>query len=309
VKAGTSTAVVTSPALATAPAAPRRVTRKFFEVSAAEFKTLAVPRLVEWRRTQRHALAMSRLEDRIAALLSDGVSLAEVPWGLEALGYSPATIAKYLAAAKRLVPEAKEDRELARLSRHFTSSANALRAARESKALTPAQVRLLVADLSTVVHWAIRITWLTASRICDWRKVRVIFHPQLIEVRYAAKWKSDQSMKRRIVKWLPRGGADSPAAWDAAIKTLVLNPKSVIAHIKTVAPDLGGHSLRHGAITFLEAHGHATDAIAALTNHAPCLRFSAMEEHYFAPWSPSTSVRSQKCLSMVAVLLNALESP
>jgi hypothetical protein len=285
------------------------VTRRFFEVSAAEFKTLAVPRLAEWRKTQRHALAMSRLEDRIAAMLSDGVTLAELPWGLEALGYSPATIAKYLAAAKRLVPEAKEDRELARLSRHFTSNANALRAARESKALTIAQIRLLVADLSTVLHWAIRITWLTASRIRDWHKVRVIFHPQLIEVRYPVKWKSDQTMKRRIVKWLPRGGADSPAAWQAAINTLALKPKTVIAHIRTVAPDLGGHSLRHGAITFLEAQGHATDAIAALTNHAPSQHFSAMEEHYFAPWSPSTSGRSKKCLSVVAALLNALESP
>jgi hypothetical protein len=54
------------------------------------------------------ALAVSRLQDRIAALLADGVTLAELPWGLDALGYCPATTVKYLTAAKMLVPGAKE---------------------------------------------------------------------------------------------------------------------------------------------------------------------------------------------------------
>jgi hypothetical protein len=299
--------VLTPLSPATAPIAQRR-TRHFYQVSAAEFKALAAPRLEVWRKTQRHALAVSRLQDRIAALLADGVTLAELPWGLDALGYCPATTVKYLTAAKMLVPGAKEDRELTRMTRHFSGKSNELRAVRESKALTIAQVRLLVGDLSTVLHWATRITWLSASRISDWRHVQVIFHPSLVEIRYITMWKSDQSLKRRIVKWLPRGGADSLAAWDTAIKTLVLDPRSVIAHIQTVAPNLSGHSVRHGAISFLEAQGHATSAIATLTNHAPCKRFSAMEEHYFAPWSPSTSGRSMECCRMGFALLNALES-
>jgi hypothetical protein len=72
---------------------------------------------------------------------------------VDALGHCPATTVKYLTAAKLLVPGAKEDRELTRMTRHFSGKSNELRAVRESKALTIAQVRLLVGDLPTVLRW------------------------------------------------------------------------------------------------------------------------------------------------------------
>jgi hypothetical protein len=116
-------------------------------------------------------------------------------------------------------------------------------------------------------------------------------------------------MKRRIVKWLPRVGADSPSRWQAAVETLVHNRQSVVAHIQTVAPNLGGHALRHGAIVYLESRGVPVESISTLTNHAPCKRFSALQEHYLAPWSPASSSKSKECIRMVSLLRAALESP
>jgi hypothetical protein len=175
--------------------------------------------------------------------------------------------------------------------------------------LTQHQIRQLVGDLSTAVQWATYVTFLTASRIGDWRHVEVRFHARLIEVRYVTAWKSDPTMRNRIVKWLPRGGADSPGLWQAALATLVHNRRSVVAHIQTVAPNLGGHALRHGAISFLEARGVPAESIVTLTNHAPCKRFSALQDHYFAKWSPPTSSKSMECQRMVSLLRIALESP
>jgi hypothetical protein len=249
------------------------------------------------------------VKDRIASILNAGVNLQTFAFALRSLGYKPGTIVSYLSLAKQLVPYAKDDRELTRLTRHFAGLSNAERAARTSRALTIDQIRLLVGDLSTVQHWAMRITWLTASRASDWDHVKVRFHKTLIEIRYVTQWKSDPMLKRRIVKWLPRGGADSPRLWQAAVLMLVRDRESILTHIRTVAPDLGCHSLRHGAIVFLESQGNSVESIATLTNHAPCKRFSALQDHYFAPWSPSTSSKSMECQRMAAQLLAALESP
>jgi integrase len=159
------------------------------------------------------------------------------------------------------------------------------------------------------LQWAIRITWLTASRVSDWRHVMVHFHTRLIEIRYVTPWKSDPMMKRRIVKWLPRWSGDALVVWQAAVSLLVNDRKTVRAYIRTVAPNLGCHALRHGAIIFLEALGNSADSIATLTNHAPCQRFSALEGNYFAPWSPPTSAKSMECQRMAATLQAVLESP
>jgi hypothetical protein len=287
----------------------RRPVQRFDQVSPADFKALATPRLLQWRLTQRHALAAARIKERIARLLTADIDLPTFAWGLEALGYHPSTIAKYLSLARQLVPSMKEDRELMRIIKHFSSMSNAVRASREPRALTIPQVRSLIGDLSTALQWAIRITFVTASRISDWRHVKVLFHPNLLEIRYVMPWKSDQSLSRRIVKWLPRTRADSPAVWREALETLVLHRESVLTHIRKVAPNLGGHSLRHGAIVFLESLGVPVDSIATLTNHAPCKRFSALQEHYFASWSPPTSSRSKECLKVVSRLQAALELP
>jgi hypothetical protein len=302
-------AAAISPAAPVAVLATNRVARRFDQLTPAELTALATPLLEKWRSKQRHALAADRVKDRIANTLSAGVSLATFAFGLQSLGYKPGTIVKYLSLAKQLVPWAKDDRELTRLTRHFAGTSNAERAARTSRALTTDQIRLLVGDLSTVQQWAMRITWLTASRASDWDHVKVRFHKTLIEIRYVTQWKSDPMLKRRIVKWLPRGGADSPRLWHAAVLMLVRDRASILTHIRTVAPDLGCHSLRHGAIVFLEEQGNSVESIATLTNHAPCKRFSALQDHYFAPWSPSTSSKSLECQRMAAQLLAALESP
>jgi hypothetical protein len=303
---------VTGPSCAAVPAqsATNKARRPRFDtLDPARCRQLAARGLTRWLKRNKNLNATLRLKHRIAKALQRMGTVLRFTFLLEEMKrYKWSTILQYTRIALALRPEERETSEMRSRLAELTALKNKDLIKREDPALTMRQLAAAIGRRQSVAEMAVWISWVTASRLGDWKATTPIFHADAIELRYVEQWKTDRSLDRRVVKWIPLG-KDSPTRWRQACTRLKTpaGRASVIAHIMERTGRSHGHAIRHAAIRYLETCGVSEEKVSALTHHQVDPK-SALRKHYMAKWSPRQALRSRICFRMAKMLREAFPS-
>jgi hypothetical protein len=172
-----------------------------------------------------------------------------------------------MTAVQRFRPSLERDPLWAHVRRCLVRAKNnPANAPKKAKPATPTNIRCLIGDLSTPEQWAVWISWLTASRIGDWPHAATTLYRDMVVVSYPNGQKSDPYGLRQIKKWIPRSVEDTPAGWEAGARASVT---SVQKYIAKMAPGLTGHSIRRGAMQWLQHKGFTVADVCIISGHVP----------------------------------------